>query len=182
MVRLRQINPSVPARDFRSHLGVLAHRATARCLVAAGTSGDPALFRRAAVASCLASDPLIRDRRRGFLLLSGMVASYCAMYRRGPGWRLIGVESTTTSGGRVDLLFQETATRRVEADELKASPARSTWSAREWDQVHRYLVDLRQRYGKRFGGVRMVHLGAPMGVQLVRDVGELGSRPEGEDR
>lgn len=172
----------MPETPFRAHLGVLAHRATAQCLVAAGETSDPAHFRREAVAACLADDPLSHDRRRGFLLLSGMVATYCATYRRSAGWRLIGVEEATDSGGRVDLFFEHTDSKQVEADELKSSPARSALSVREWTQLRRYVVDLRQRYGERFSGVRVVHLGAPTGVRLVRDLADLGPRPEGEER
>lgn len=170
------------ARPFRAHLGVLVHAVIGECLFTAGPNGDPLSFRSAVVASRLAADPFRHDRRRGFLLLSGMVRTYFTLYRRPAPWVLLGIEVWTDTGGRIDLLFLNTVSRQVAADELKATSDSRSLPADELKQLERYVIDLTARFGRRFSGVRVVHLAPPTSELTLCSVADVRAAAAGPTR
>lgn len=96
-------------------------------------------------------------------------ATYLRALRRPPCWQLMGSE-VQIGDIRMDLLFVERGTGRVEADELKTGllgPALELPWVRE--QLRGQLELGRATFGTRFGGVRLVEL-APRRATLVERV------------
>lgn len=155
-------------RSFHAHLGQLVHRAVATCLTDSRRLGrDPVDLRRMVVARVLELDPLRADRRRGLLLLGSMVDVYLRRYNRPAPWTLLAAERRTSSGRRIDLLFGQTGSGEVVADELKtASVGVGYVTSAEREQLSAHFADMRHEFGLSFLGVRLVHLGPPSHARL----------------
>lgn len=168
---------SPSGRSFHAHLGQLVHRAVATCLTDAKRLGrDPIDLRRMVVARVLELDPLRADRRRGFLLLGSMVDAYLRRYNRPAPWTLLAAERRTSSGRRIDLLFGDTTSGEVVADELKtASVGAGYVTSAEREQLSAYFADLRHEFGRAFVGVRLVHLGPPSHATLYATEADLAA-------
>jgi hypothetical protein len=165
-------NDGARPRPFQVQLGQMAHAAIAACLLQAQRTGVEPSADQAVIATVLKGDPLRHDRRRGELLLRGIVRSYLESFRPRHPWRLEGVERRLAHG-RVDLLFCNGETGQILVDELKSARGRQgSVDLDDLAQIVRYLSQLEIEFGDRLLGVRLIMLSPPARAYLFRSLAD----------
>jgi hypothetical protein len=166
----RWLGAPVPERDYRMSVGKLAHRTVAEV-----AGGDLSRSTRETVAECwpvvirLAPAGSLGARTRAARITAASLAAvYVRFFLPPPGWTLTAVEAQLADDGRVDLVWVSSE-GTVVFDELKlaGTSGRSGGDGPDRRQAARYSAYGSRIHGERFGGVRLVMLGAPRHSMLV---------------
>jgi len=143
-----------------SRIGCGAHRAIALLLrkgLREPTSAE--------ILATVESDPALEQPHVYRLAARQRLVAACAVYFRfflpDPRWRFVDAE-VSAGHSLLDLLFEDQATRRLGADELKTGAAPALVDPEELEvQVSTQLRGGTARFGGRFAGVRVIFLAAP---------------------
>lgn len=158
-----------PGTAYAVSLGTITH-ALVGCLATecrglAGAGLGAALW--SAACGLATVERFGRRARAARMSAAGAAAVYHRYFLPPPEWTLTGCE-VDIEGGRIDLVW-ELEGSTVIFDELKLAFGRSRpRGVGPTDrQVRRYLAYGHATYGERFGGVRLLLLGAPRHSRLV---------------
>lgn len=166
-------SPSTRSAQYDSRVGALTHRVLAENMAA--LRGLAAAQQRKVLRQAADALPVNRNLGRQDKA-KFTVDGYCIQYLKHhlpPGdVKFLGGE-VTLGTGRVDLLWR-TPDAYVFADEIKTSrqPVNDI-DTRIQDQIRRYLLAGRSRYGSHFLGIRLLSLGNALGCQWLAPDGQM---------
>ena len=165
----QRADPSGPPEAYAIALGAVAHRLVGLLATEYRHLTGPALLAElwSAAGRLATTERFGRRARAARMGAAGAAAVYQRYFLPPADWTLIGVE-VAIDGGRLDLAW-ELPGSTVVFDEVKLAFGRSRAGGNGPTdrQVRRYLAHGDATFGERFGGVRLLRLGAPRTSMLV---------------
>lgn len=165
----RRTSAAEPVQEHATALGSVAHQLIAELVTDLRDRDEPAvLIDLWARAGRLATRERFGSRARAARIsAAGAAATYRRYFLPTPDWTILGVE-LPIDGGRVDIAWEGPGSVIV-FDEIKLAFGRSrARGAGPTDrQVRGYLAHGEAAFGERFGGVRLLLLGAPRYSMLI---------------